>query len=97
MNNEYVKKNNNNFRLFRKKYFNPYVYAIYKYEDNCFLYVKIYMFLSLGNLGELLQQFDSPAYRAKAEACEIRGIVERRRTVGATEAGETVATCPERN
>lgn len=55
------------------------------------------MFLSLGNLGELLQQLDSSAYRAKAEACEIRGIVERRRTVGATEAGETVATCPERN
>lgn len=53
------------------------------------------MFLSLGNLGELLQQFDSSAYRAKAEACEIGGIVERRRAVGATEAGETVATCPE--
>lgn len=55
------------------------------------------MFFIVGNIGELLQQSDSSAYRTKAEARKVGGIVEGRGIVGATEAGETAATCPERN
>lgn len=48
-----------------------------------------------GNAGELLQQPDSAAYRAEAEAREARGVPEGRGLVGAAEAGEEVAACSE--
>jgi len=48
-----------------------------------------------GNSGELLQQSDSAAHRAEAEAGEARGVFEGWRSVGAAEAGEEDAARPE--